>query len=202
MPVSATAKSSPATLPSPLPCRQANGAAVCWGRNAERQAAPPIWRFQTLSAGDTHTCGVESTRARVVCWGRARTAPHDRTLTQVRHPPAGPWPGIARPSLAAACPAFEPSSSESLADPLRVWPCGVGPSGVCYAGAGTAAGRRPSGRRPGSQGQSWAAQVTARFDSDWRQPLPQALLTRGREQVSPPVDGRGRNVTACHRVWV
>jgi hypothetical protein len=73
---------------------QAKGAAMRWGRNAEGRSAPPAGRFQTLSAGDTHACAVDSARARVVCWGRARAARHDYSLAQVPASSSAPsrWP--------------------------------------------------------------------------------------------------------------
>jgi hypothetical protein len=65
---------------------QVNGAAACWGRNVEKQAGPPVFRFKAVSAGWTHTCGVEANRGRVVCWGSTRSQAHSQVLSQVRIP--------------------------------------------------------------------------------------------------------------------
>ena len=54
---------------------KADGAAVCWGRNAYNQANPVSspdvdadTRFLALSSGDRHSCGIKANGA-VACWG-------------------------------------------------------------------------------------------------------------------------------------
>jgi hypothetical protein len=69
---------------------QVNGAAVCWGRNVEKQAGPPAHRFKAVSAGWTHTCGVEASRGRVVCWGSTRSQAHSQVLSKVSAPRCPP----------------------------------------------------------------------------------------------------------------
>ncbi len=51
-------------------CRlEADGLAVCWGRNDDGQSSPPPGeRFVAISAGNSHVCGLRADRV-VVCWG-------------------------------------------------------------------------------------------------------------------------------------
>ncbi len=53
---------------------QTSGAALCWGHNADGQAAPPSSTFRSISSGVYHGCGLldgqnGQTENRVECWG-------------------------------------------------------------------------------------------------------------------------------------
>ena len=47
-----------------------DGAIVCWGSDESGQASPSQGRFESVSAGAEHSCGVKTDGA-VACWGRS-----------------------------------------------------------------------------------------------------------------------------------
>lgn len=63
---------------------RSNGDAECWGSNVFGQAkVPPKKRWQALSAGYEHTCGIDALRHQVVCWGKMVSTPDVPTCARV-----------------------------------------------------------------------------------------------------------------------
>jgi alpha-tubulin suppressor-like RCC1 family protein len=64
----------------------ASGTAYCWARGGSPETVPTDLRFESLSAGEAHTCGV-SVEQVAYCWGENRSGQlGDGTVTASEQP--------------------------------------------------------------------------------------------------------------------
>jgi len=59
-----------------------DGATICWGKNEDGQADPPIGAWVDLGVGEKHACALDGD-GEITCWGSADDGRLDA--------PAGPW---------------------------------------------------------------------------------------------------------------